>query len=493
MNEQQTEVEIKNSQYTILFFIAFSIISWFAITCLWESFWGLRIFLVFAAFDGVSLLYAKINGISLPRRNYAYMGVSLGLILSLTFFENELLVMLILMTAAAITLYWVPMVFSKCHSASLKPSAIWDVAGTVSLAALMHVKETFNQLISTFKGRSFIRRLLLGIIASIPLLVISIGLLQEVDSQFLHVTRDMGKLLEQLFDSVPKFVFSLLFGFYLLSMVQGTAAGEPAQPIKQRSSIDTVIGSVVMILLCGVYLLFIITQTRTVMDAFSAARMPAYFYSSFARQGFAELCWVAILNFWVAAVIQKRGTSKPVITKILMSILALLTICLIALAFSKMALYISLYGYTLKRIYTSCFMFVLAIIFLLLIIAQWKDLPFFKLSVILLTMSLLVLSYSNMSSFVAKSHMDDYLCGKTQSIPTYAMRELPWAAAPVYISAFDQLDDPSAHETILTELTRISKLNDDESVPSIFTQSLQAVHGFACTEDFLLTHVVHAE
>ncbi|NLO86534.1 MAG: DUF4173 domain-containing protein [Clostridiales bacterium] len=493
MNEQQTEVQSQNNQYAILFFIAFSIISWFAITCLWESFWGLRIFLVFAAFDGMSLLHAKTNGIAPPKRSYAYMGVSLGLILSLTFFENKLLVMPILMTAAAITLYWVPMAFSKCHRSVLEPSAISDAARTVILVPLMHLKETFSQLISAFKGHSFARRFLLGIIASIPLLVIAIGLLQEVDSQFLEVTRDIEKLLEQLFDFVPKFVLSLLLGFYLLSMVQGTAASEAAQPIKQRSSVDTVIGSVVVILLCGVYLLFIITQTRTVIDAFSATKMPAYFYSSFARRGFAELCWVALLNFGVAAVIQRRGTSKPIITKLLMSFLALSTICLIALAFSKMALYISIYGYTLKRIYTSCFMFVLAIVFLLLIIAQWRDLPLFKLSAILLAMSLLVLSYSNMSSFVAKSHMDDYLCAKSENIPTSTMREFPWATAPVYISAFDQVEDPSAQKAILTELAWINTLDDDESAPSIFTQSLQAVHGFASTEDFLVTHAAQAE
>lgn len=487
MLEEHTEVQDTSSRYTVLFFIAFSIIGWFACTCLFEESWGLRLFSVFAAFDGLCLLHAKVRHISVAKRCYAYLAVPLLLILSLTFFENELLVLLILMTSALITLYWLPMIFGKCHSNVLEPSAISDSARTFFFIPIQHIKETFNQLTTTFKGSSILRRLLLGFLASIPVLAIAICLLQEVDYEFLGVTQNFEKLMGQIFDRVPQFVLSLFIGFYLLSMTHGTSSDKyEITKFKSPRSADTVISSVVVTLLCGLYLLFIPAQIGSVVDAFGATKFSASFYSSFARRGFTELCLVALLNFTVAAFIQRRDTIKPLITKILLSLLGFFTLCLISLAFSKMYLYISIYSFTVKRIYTCCFMLVLAIIFVMLIIAQWKDLPLFKLSAILLVLSLLVLSYSNMSGFVAQSNIDNYLSGKDTNLPSHT--HFPAPAVPVYCNAFDSIEDEDIKHSIQNDLKWMATSDVSEGDPTLWSHSLQAVQAFHIVQEFMIEH-----
>lgn len=489
MTVECTEVQSTDSRQPILFFIGFAIISWFAINCLLKSFLGLRIFLVFAAFDGLCLLYAKVHSIAVPKRSYIYLAASLGLILSLTLFENELLVLLILITSGLLTLYWLPMIFGKCHDTTLEPSALFDCGRTCLFVPLLFGKETFSQLMKPFKGNSILRRLLLGLLASIPILAIAIGLLQQVDYEFLGSMQDFEEFMEQVFNFVPRFALSLLMGFYLLSMMLGSGSDKnEITSLKKRKNIDTVIGSVVIVLLCGLYSLFITTQIGTVVDAFDAGKLAPTFYSSFARRGFAELCLVALLNFSVAAFIQRRGIKKPLVTKILLSLLGFLTLCLIALAFSKMYLYIAIFSFTLKRIYTCCFMLVLAIIFVLLIIAQWKELPLFKLSGILLTMSLLVLSYSNMSSFVAHSNIDNYLSGKDTNLPYYTESEFPSAAVPSYSTAFDSVEDEEEQRFIYDNLKWKATFDADQGEPTIWNHSLQAVEGYHIAVEFMRTH-----
>ena len=62
--------------------------------------------------------------------------------------------------------------------------------------------------------------------------------------------------------------------------------------------------------------------------------------------------------------------------------MSVLTLLLILTAASKMLLYISAYGFTVKRILTSVFMLWMAIVFVLNVVQQRRELPFVQYAVL---------------------------------------------------------------------------------------------------------------
>lgn len=168
--------------------------------------------------------------------------------------------------------------------------------------------------------------------------------------------------------------------------------------------------------------------------------MPAGFgYAEYARQGFFELCAVAVINLAVIglAVLFCHRDNKgrlPFAARIYSIVLSVLTLMLIASAISKMVMYIDSFGLTTMRIYPTWFMILLACIFLLLIIKMiWPRFLFQRAAVLVFAALFMCLSFANIDAMTAKYNVQWYQEGK-----------IDWMGA----SALDTLDD-SAVEYLL--------------------------------------------
>lgn len=126
---------------------------------------------------------------------------------------------------------------------------------------------------------------------------------------------------------------------------------------------DPVVLGVMLGLYCGLYLLFLVISCRALPEMLRPGGAPEL-YSGYARQGFFQLCAAAVLNLAVFLGVRRQRCAGRGFTRGAQTLLAALTLCLIALALTKMLLYIRLYGLTLLRLYTSCMMVALAVLFL---------------------------------------------------------------------------------------------------------------------------------
>lgn len=185
-----------------------------------------------------------------------------------------------------------------------------------------------------------------------------------------------------------------------------------------------------------IYLLFFACQLPYYLSAFGGVLPDGYSYSGYARQGFFELCGVAVLDLMViflAGVLAKRNENgrKPVAVRIYSAVFSMITILLICSAMSKMIMYIGEYGLTGLRFYTSWFMILLGIVFLVLILHEiFPGMKTVATLFISFTVMLGVLCFCDPDARIAQYNVESYLSGEIAETDTGSLAMLSEGAAP---------------------------------------------------------------
>lgn len=235
----------------------------------------------------------------------------------------------------------------------------------------------------------------LGLVISLPILVIVIPLLSNADAGFQKLMLNSGMYIEEHFlFTFVRFILSLPVTFYLFGLVFGgfyrrdtdridkkriTSMGESVRVVPDAAMYTA------LIVVCTVYLLFIGLQGKYLFSAFAGIRPEGFTYAEYARRGFFELCQTAALNLFLllgANIFSKTDKDKNQGLRWLNVVLSVLTLLLITTAMSKMGMYIAAYGLTVKRILTMVFMIWMALVFILVIARQWKLFPLTRICVL---------------------------------------------------------------------------------------------------------------
>ena len=344
--------------------------------------------------------------------------------------------------------YWVLTVSGARLRDRLDESGILDLARGFVLIPLSHFDSLFRILYSVVKRWNWSRstrneekkrrfgQAAFGVFLSIPVLIIILPLLSAADESFHHFASGAAlwcsSLLDRFFglfqfDEVlwnfmaflgTCYFCGLFFGaFYakVPKMEIGTGQGKEAEQGRAEKEKDGLelplplllsFGSVV----CGVYALFFAVKFTD-----TGARLlegPGTFvYSAYARQGFFELQFIALINFCLFYFIKCFARRENGKLKLALSVLSVETLGFIVLAFFKMSLYISVYGFTFKRIFTSWFMAVLFVTFSRLLRCVWKKGNAIGPAVIFASVTFLMLAYSNMDFWMNQVNLMMNLAG----------------------------------------------------------------------------------
>ena len=235
------------------------------------------------------------------------------------------------------------------------------------------------------RGRTLLG-ILLGVLISIPILGIVLPQLMSADVGFQN-------LIERFFDNILHYLATfLLYGIFAVPTscyLYGLAAGcfHKRGLDKSPKDFEKSVGSLRLLpmatlytalgIVCFVYLLFIGVQAGYLFSAFRGACPEGYSsYAEYARKGFFELCRVAAFNGAVllaANVFSRSSCREAAALKGFNIGLSLLTILLLTTAFSKMALYVSAYGLSVRRFLPCWFMAFLTVCFLMVIVLQFRS------------------------------------------------------------------------------------------------------------------------
>ena len=241
--------------------------------------------------------------------------------------------------------------------------------------------------VSQATGGSGIFKRILIIIAA---LMLTAPLTLIVASLLISADENMAKMLDGLFDFIfskgiwytaQQLILSIPLACYIFGMmysnVHRIAERDASNEKWQRKLLNSRRISDLALCtaatpLCVMYLLFFISQASYLMSAFSGTLPDNFSYAEYARRGFFELLWIALINLAVIIflnLLAKRNS--PAAVKFYSILICFFTLVVIASALSKMVMYISVYGLTRLRLFTGWFMALIALVFIFIIIRQF--------------------------------------------------------------------------------------------------------------------------
>ncbi len=260
------------------------------------------------------------------------------------------------------------------------------------------------------KGKRLFLRILLGVLICVPLLAVILSLLASADFAFESV---MKKITDLIGDKVWEYFGKFILGFIVAIPLFGALF---AFRYKQKKgavqipnitgNLDRVIVYTVMSVVCAVYLFFLFVQFDYIFSAFSGRLPGDFIYSEYARRGFFELVAIAAINLGLLLVsylftARREGKISKGLKTYLLT-LSFITVMIIASAVSKMAMYMQAYGLTQLRVYTSWFMVLTAVIFVLAIIKIIsRKFNAVRVICVFFTAWFLVLNYAGVDALIA--------------------------------------------------------------------------------------------
>lgn len=278
--------------------------------------------------------------------------------------------------------------------------------------------------------------ILLGLVMTLPLLSIILPNLAGADQNgfgnlLLYIQESIRRLLMKLYFNtslvviLQKMVIALFVGYYLYAALSAFAHKRYVASVDKNQIRKTSIalakipnGTIVTILLfiSFIYIVFIFFQIPYFFSAFKGQTANEnQFLSDYARDGFFELCNIAFINLLVlgsGSLLCRTPMRKSLVLQIANVLLSLLTLLVISTAISKMWLYIQLRGYTEKRVITTAFMLFLALIFIGIIVLQWKKYSIVRLSVLAGSILFCSLLLANINGFIIRQNFALYSSGQ---------------------------------------------------------------------------------
>jgi hypothetical protein len=296
----------------------------------------------------------------------------------------------------------------------------------------LHMKALRN--VKVLKKSSVAKQVLGGLAAALLLIIFVTPMLFNAD------TGSFGKFVSSFITSpfigvyLPAEILYLILSVPTIAYLYGLCCGS-ANHIHSEKLIDSekvekisntlqffsvVTAAMALIGLLLWYAVFFVTQTVDYVQALSGTG--TIVYSAFARSGFFDLTGIAVLNLVLITAqdtfVKRSSGKKHLVLRIVSVLLCLVTLMFIALAIWKMGLYIVRFGLTDLRLIPSIFMIYLTVIFVLLIVKQFKDINISKIALYLGAVIMCLIMASNFDKLVIRYNTNAYLSGTLEDYDT---------------------------------------------------------------------------
>lgn len=262
------------------------------------------------------------------------------------------------------------------------------------------------------------------------------------------------------------FIFGVIVAMYIFGVYSvNTSNRAPADVGKYRRAAEKIriapmlTVAAALLPLAVVYVFFFVSQWQYYVSGFSGVLPEGVVnYAEYARSGFFELCAVSAINLAlisaVALFMRREGSGANIFLRAVSVLFSLMTLVLIGTAMAKMALYIDRFGLTKKRVLSSWFMILLAIVFLIVIVRQFvPKFRLFRMSAIAVAAMSALLVMSDYSGIIADYNVEMYVSGKTEAVDIDALNSLGNSAVPAMVRLAEHWEGDIKNADELCELT----------------------------------------
>jgi hypothetical protein len=275
---------------------------------------------------------------------------------------------------------------------------------------------------SSKETRNTIKNVCIGIFISIPLLLIVVWLLSSADVVF---GEQLSSFLEH-FQNIPlvDIVWQMILVFLVTIMVFSVLWSVWSKKQSKRSSyfpvasfspkVDSAILLPILLSLCLVYFLFSWIQFAYLFGSFSYSLPEGITYSQYAREGFAQLIFVSIINYVLLLIsTSRKGDEKHGIHFIIKgfnTLLVVFTLVLLVSSYLRITLYEAAYGYTYLRILTQVFIVYLFMHFVMMLCRVWiSTFSLMKTFFVLSLIAILFVNFMGIDATIAEKNFQRYI------------------------------------------------------------------------------------
>ncbi|MDF2655743.1 MAG: hypothetical protein K0R19_2217 [Bacillota bacterium] len=423
---------------------------------------GLGVTLFAAVLWGAASVYFRISGIKQTRVSLLVSVIFLLSAVNCVLFDITLIKGLNFIFLSLSFVFWVLITAGKRLEQRISLYTISDMFQQLLVIPFANFSGCFSGIRRVFakskRGKGVLSGIL-GILIFLPVLVMVITLLSSADAAFEGIIDHIRfSVSENLFEYLFQMILGLPVACYLYGMLYGNRYQRNTGNItlesvnKNLESCRFAPGATVysaMTALNLIYLVFFLAQASYLFSAFEGSLPQTMTYAEYARRGFFELCAVSAINLAVIAgahLIAKRDRVKVLRGETIA--LCIFTIALLATAMSKMGMYISYYGLTQLRVYTSWFMVLLFVFFIIILLRQFKSFQGSRAALVSFLILFLALSYGNIDGLIAKYNIGRYQAGTLESVDLEAMSYLSDAAVPELYKLYQGTEDEDFKEDI---------------------------------------------
>jgi len=417
---------------------------------------GLGVTLFAVVLCTATIVYFRSAGLVQTKESLVYLGIVILSAVNFTLFDGIVIKAFNFIFLSLSFVYWVCLSAGKRLENKISLYIISDMLRQLFVIPFYNFTGCFvgvSQLFSkNVKGRGVLSGVV-GILFFLPVLILVITLLTDADAAFESLMDQLRfTLTENMLEYLRDIILGLPVACYLYGLIYGNRYKRDAGNVTIESVNNHVMafrfvpGVTVfsaMTALNLIYLVFFLAQASYLFSAFTDSLPQSMTYAEYARRGFFELCAVSGINLGVIAVahlIAKRDKIKILHGET--AVLCFFTIALIATAMSKMGMYISYYGLTRLRVYTSWFMIALIFIFVIVLIRQFRSFNGTRIVAVGCICLFMVLCYGNADGMIAKYNIDRYESGTLESLDVSALSELSDGAVPYLYELYRDTTDP---------------------------------------------------
>ncbi|WP_308634117.1 DUF4153 domain-containing protein [Paenibacillus silvisoli] len=274
-----------------------------------------------------------------------------------------------------------------------------------------------------------LRRIALGLLLAAPPLIVVIVLLASADRIFLDLVvrlpelfggLSVGTLLGRVLLAGIITLYAFCYLWTLLFRKSGDGWKEYLKEVSATSGVmpsavklDPLTAVTLLMSFNFVYIIFAAIQFSYLFGAANGLLPAGAAYADYARQGFAQLVIVSLINLALLLGglhgIRTSGKAAETGRKLSLSMLVGCTLVMLISAFSRLSLYESAYGYTQTRILVHGFMIFLGVILIVSFIRIWRDhFSLAKAYIGLAVAAYVVMNYVNVDAIIAEQNMHRY-------------------------------------------------------------------------------------
>jgi hypothetical protein len=403
----------------------------------------------------LTIAYFKTSGIRQSKASLGFLALIALSALNFALFDAILIKALNFLFLTLCFVYWVCIYAGTRMENKISLYAVSDLIYQLFVIPFYNFTGCFKGIIQIFtkgkKGKEVLGGIA-GILLFLPVLILVITLLANADAAFESL---ISKIQFSISDKALEYLWQIILGtpvaFYLYGLLYGNiykrrpgnATTETVNTYIEvfRFSPALAVYSALTVLNL-VYLTFFLVQASYLFSAFSDILPQNMTYAEYARRGFFELCAVSGINLAVittAHLIVKRDRVK--ILQGETAVICVFTIALIATAMSKMGMYISYYGLTRPRVYTSWFMILLLFIFIIILIRQFRSFQGTRIAVVGGICLFMALCYSNPDGMIAKYNIERYQAGTLETLDIDSFYDLSDGAVPYIYELYQETED----------------------------------------------------